>query len=61
MIKVISAKVTIFLMIKKKADVTTCGGGEWRRKRGCRATWLLVNEQWKAQGICSWGPRLGHA
>lgn len=61
MIKVISAKVTIFLKIKKKADVTTYRGGEGRRKRGCRAVWLLMSEQWKAQDICGWGPRLGHA
>lgn len=51
MIKVISAKVTVFLMIKKKTDVTTYRGGEWRRKRGWRATWLLVSEQWKAEAL----------
>lgn len=61
MIKVISDKVTIFLMIKKKADVTTYRGGEWRRKRGCSATWLLMSEQGKAQDICGWRPRLGPA
>lgn len=59
MIKVISAKVTIFLMIKKKEDVTTYKGGWVEEKKGVQSNvaackWAMESWRYLCLGTTPW-------